>query len=142
MFFGLTLGLINYFFIFCTGWRLNLNHKYFFGCGSIIFLYFVYSWLVSNYFLFFSIVFKNRLASFVAGLFFLYLLSDGTKNFITSFRLPKKFLDLNPFLAIDANSIEFFQSLNINIYKVLIMFIIGLIFFILSALIFNKKDLA
>ena len=142
LFLGLTLGLINYFFIMCYAWQLNLDYKYFSRCGSIIFLYFIYAWVTSNYFLFCSIIFKNRLASFIAGLFFLYLLSDGIKKIIIGLGLPKKFLDLNPFLAIDENSFAFFINSDINFYRFLIMFVLGLIFFILSALVFNKKDLA
>ena len=143
LFLGLTLGLINYFFIICYAWRLNLKYKYFSGCGSIIFMYFIYAWITSNYFLFCSIILKNRLASFITGSFLLYLLSDGVRKIIINFGLPKKILELNPFWGIlDENSVEFFKNMHINIYRALIMFCFGLIFFILSALVFNKKDLA
>ena len=146
---GVTLGLVNYFFVVYCDLKLNLTHKYFSVLFGTISVYFIYTWFISNYFLFCSTVFNNRVSAFIAGTFFLYILSKGIDQLLnkitSSVSLSNKFLDLNPFitvLTLDSKTIKLFSYMHLSGFRVISVLMSGIVFFALSAFMFDKKDLA
>lgn len=129
------LGFIN--FLLLAYYQLGIGQKvvveYFY---SIMTLYLIYGWFINNYFLFVTIIFKSRATSFVTGLFFLFLFEDILKALMNKFSMARNFISAIPF----DNIFYFLVNPNLNSYKVYGMILGGLIFFVASAFIFEKRD--
>ena len=110
-----------------------ITNNYF---GLFFVLYLVFAWFIGNYFLFFSVILKSRMSSLVTGMFFLFILGDFSANLANKFPVLDKFLRFFPF-----DGLLYFLLQDINIEKVISMLVFGLIFFVLSAVIFERQDL-
>lgn len=125
-------------FLLITYYQLGIGKKvvaeYFY---PIITLYLIYGWFINNYFLFVTIIFKSRATSFVTGLFFLFVFEDILKVLMNKFSMARSFISAIPF----DNIFYFLVTPHLNSYKIYGMILCGLIFFVASAFIFEKKDI-
>lgn len=134
--YSITIGLMN--FILITYYMTTKNLPIpFDNFAYMLVFYFIYSWFIGNYFLFFTVIFKSRAISFITGLFFLYFFSDCLLRLSQKMLVSTKILEFIPFYSV----FQFLIGDSINANKIIGMLIGALIFFCLSAFIFEKQDL-
>lgn len=135
--FGMTVGFMN--FILIAYYQITKGLPVYYGGFLVtVVLYFIYSWFLGNYFLFFTVILKSCTTSFITGLFFLYLLNDFILQLAKKIVVANKFLDFIPF----CNAFNFLLDGTVNSNKIIGMLTGGVIFFVLSVFIFEKQDLA
>lgn len=134
--FGITIGFTSAILILYYMAAKNLPIYYSAFWVNTVFC-FIYSWFIGNYFLFCSVIFKSTTVSFITGLFFLYLLDDIFLQLANKIHITDKFLDFIPFYG----TLKFLTLADVNFNKIMGLLIGGVVFFILSAVIFEKQDL-
>lgn len=135
--FGITIGAMNFVLIIYYMATKNLPVHYSLFLVNII-LCFIYSWFIGNYFLFCTVILKSATVSFVTGLFFLYLIDDIVLQLVNKSFISSAILDFIPFCYV----FKFLILGDVNFNKIMGLLIGGVIFFLLSSLIFEKQDLA